>query len=195
MVRFLVSLSAALSLTWGSANAGIVYFDSPDPLAANVATPFSVQVRGQGFPVGIDGGGLEVRFDSAAVQVDSVQIDPLWNDLFSEGDIDNAAGAVTDVYFNTFSPGGVTGDFPILTLTLSPTAPGTTRLSLAASLLFPFGAGGEEMAVDFSLLTLQVSAIPEPSSLLMVGGGLSWLLRSLWWRRHWKPGAIGRTMA
>ena len=169
-------LCFALFCFSSAATAGIVYFTESDPISAKVGDVFVLHVRGQDFSVGVDGGGLDITFDSAKLQVDSVTVDSLWADLSDDGATDNSAGTVTDIYFNDFSMQGVSGDFPILAVQFAAVGEGTSLVELNASAKFPFAGGASALPVEFSKHQVTIAnalPVPEPSARASLLAGLA----------------------
>ena len=171
-------LCFALFCLGPAANAGIVYFTESDPISAKVGDVFVLHVHGQDFSVGVDGGGLDIAFDSAKLQVDSMTVDSLWSDLFDDGSTDNSAGKVTDIYFNDFSMQGISGDFPILAVQFAAVGEGTSLVELNASAKFPFAGGASALPVEFSKHQVTIESalpVPEPSARASLLAGLALL--------------------
>ena len=91
-----------------------------------------------------------------------------WNYFNSPGVLDGGAGTVKDLFFNGFP--GVSGpDFKIATLKFMATARGESDIFLTAN-AFAFGSNGDAVSVDFS--KAEVVVVPEPSTWVLLTGGL-----------------------
>ncbi len=143
-------------------------------------------------PATLLSGGLTLVFDPAVVSIASVTV-PLGSisDIAkSDGTIDNFAGNVSEVGFASF--GGVSGQFLIATVDLRVLGVGTTHflLSDADSAVFPwvnsdFDAGlfGGTVVPQFSGTSINVSAVPLPLPVAMMGSALLGLM-GIERRRH-----------
>ncbi|MCK5091305.1 MAG: hypothetical protein KAR30_02145, partial [Gammaproteobacteria bacterium] len=92
----------------------------------------------------IYGGGLDLTFNPAVVNANSVQVNPLWDFTIKEGIIDNAAGIINDIFFTHFS--GIEGDISVATIVLSTIASGSAGIAVTESPVKPFtDTGGENV--------------------------------------------------
>lgn len=149
----------------------------PAPAGLAPGDAFDVDVRGAAFAENVVGGGFDLGFDPAQLRLDGVQVDTgVWEFISSNGQIDNAAGRLTDVYFNSFRPVLPTGDFAVATLHFTALAAGSSVLQLAESAFFPFASDAADViAVDYGSATVGVSAVPEPAALGLWSAGLAML--------------------
>lgn len=185
-----LSLALAASLAMGAVQAQSLSL-SPATQTVDKNTAFTVQVLGSGFANTILGGGFELSFDASVVRLDTVTIDPSWEfGLTSptnggKGTIDNGAGALSNAFFATnVTPKA--GSFLAATLKFTAIgAPGSsTALTLSSNSLQPFfeeRSLGETLdTVAYGSAKVNISAVPEPSSLALVlagVGGLAWVAR------------------
>lgn len=135
---------------------------------------FSLDVVGQGFVSNVDGGGIDLTFDSSVLNVLSVTIDELVWDFggagINTGTIDNVAGTVNGIMVNTFS--NVTGDFTVATIQFQ-TIGGigsTSGLTLTEYALNPWASGGS--AINPTFVGGNVSVVPVPAAVWLFGSGL-----------------------
>ena len=100
---------------------------------------FAVQVRGVGFTDNVVGGGFNFSFNPLVVSLSSVVVNTaVWEFVSSPGTINNAAGTLVDVFFNSNRLVLPTGNFDIATLNFTAIGEGSSALTLAASPDFPF---------------------------------------------------------
>lgn len=177
MFRTLLIGLFALSV---QANAAVVGFN-PASETVNVGDTFMIGVEGSAFASDLDGGGLNLSFNPAVLQVLDVIIDgTAWDFLPSKGIINNAAGTVSETTFNQFSHPKV-GSFPILQYQFAAIASGASQLQLTQWGDNPFASGGELVPVNF--VDGLVTVVPEPSTGLLFAAGLVVALGKLRGRR------------
>ena len=166
----LLRLIAATALLFGSG--GVALADTVDfnPNVTGVAPKifvgdmFSVDVVGDFTELA--GGVIDLGFDSAILQVDSVIIDPFWE--FEPDPGGPANGNVwPNIGFDTFgSP--ATGTFTIATINLTALALGSSSLSvLAASEFFSTSDTLSPTRIDGT-----VNVVPVPAAVWLFGSGL-----------------------
>jgi len=108
----------------------------------------TIEVSGRSFDKTTEGGGLDLSFDPAVVQVVDVVVDKTTWEFFSQrGNVDADSGKITGIVFASFA--GHRGSFPIAKVTLRALANGMPRLRLAESQGNPFASGGQRLAVSF----------------------------------------------
>lgn len=172
-------LAAALVLAGCASLAGAAgsLVLAPSSTSVEAGDSFSVQVRGAAFAEFVVGGGFSLAFDPALLNLDSVVINTaVWEFAPGTGTIDNAAGTLTDAFFNTFAAVQPTGDFLAATLNFSAMAPGAGTLTLLPSALFPFAdSTANVISVSFGSADVTVTAVPEPATWLSMGLGLTLL--------------------
>lgn len=171
MMKFKCAIACLGMLFSAVSNAASVGFN-PTPAIISVGSSFSLTLEGTGFADVLDGGGLNFSFDPSILQVNSVVIDPKWEFLPSPGTIDNIAGSVDHIQFNTFA-NSITGDFNIAIVNFQAIGVGTSALNLSLDDFNPFAAGGNLVAVTLNNSTVQ--AVPEASSAMMMLAGLGLL--------------------
>lgn len=157
-----------------AAQAGGTLAITPAALTVAPGDSFAVQVRGIDFTDQVVGGGFNLSFDPGVLSLLSVSVDTAtWEFVSSSGQIDNAAGTLTDVYFNSFRPQLPTGSFSVATLEFRALTPGSSSSLLSGSPTFPFADDlGEVISVTFQGADLTVSAVPEPGSAALWAMGL-----------------------
>lgn len=172
-------MNKTMKFTWlllgalfaSNSNAASVAFN-PTFEVVPIGGAFSLTLEAKGFADVLDGGGLNFSFDPAILQVNSVVIDPKWEFLPSVGAIDNVAGRVDQIQFNTFA-NLITGNFNIATVNFQAIGVGTSALELSLDDLNPFAAGGNVVSV--ALTNASIQAVPEASSAMMLLAGLGLL--------------------
>lgn len=102
-----------------------------------------------------NGGGVELHYDPALVQVNSVVVDgTVWSFAKRDGDINNADGVVSDILFSSYQ--GVSGNAKIATIELEFIGKGKGKISLSESGSNPFASNGAQMAVTFASTKVHV---------------------------------------
>lgn len=104
-----------------------------------------IEISAMNFPES-QGGGFDLQFDPAIVQVENVEIDPGWDFVNRSGLVDNAGGAVSGILFSSYA--GRSGSIAIATVTLRVIAGGESQLRLVESELNPFASLGRRFAVQ-----------------------------------------------
>jgi len=169
----LAALAAVLLSAVGVANAGTLSI-SPSNTEVGIGDIFNLDIKGSDFLDTIVGGGFDIAFNGAALELVSVTIDPSWEFAPSGGVIDNAAGSLTDASFNSFTTPR-SGDFNVATLSFRAVAAGLWEVALAPSAVFVFSdiAANEVTPLFGSAEVLVV--VPEPGVVAMMLGGLALL--------------------
>lgn len=153
-----------LSLGCAIAQAATVYID-PVTQAANVGETVVVSLKGQGFAQAIDGGGVNLSFNPAFLQLSNVKVDATtWEFFTTPGTVNNTAGTLTDLTFSSFA--GRSGSFSIAQISFQAKAAGSSALTLTESALNPFSSGGSLLNPQASLTpaTITVQAVPLPAA-------------------------------
>lgn len=178
-IKTLKTLAAALALAGlcGAAQADGSVVLSPANTTVEPGATFAVQVLGVGFTDNVVGGGFNFSFNPLVVNLSSVVINTtVWEFVSSPGVINNAAGTLVDVYFNSNRLVLPTGNFEIATLNFTAMAEGSSALTLAASPDFPFANDNIEIInVSFGSGNVNVTAVPEPSTWATMALGLALL--------------------
>jgi hypothetical protein len=145
-----------------------------DRVEIELGETFSVDIMATDFDVVLDGGGLDIHFDPAIVQLDYATVDTaVWDPLNSgiSGGIDNTNGEISGIHFA--SSEDVTGDFPIATLGFTATALGMSPLQLIPNDMNPFISGGAITPVTLENGAINVVApVPLPAAAWFMLSGL-----------------------
>jgi adhesin HecA-like repeat protein len=123
------------------------------------------------------GFGFDLSFDPAIVSASSITEGAFLpmggSTYFIAGTIDNARGAIAgngDVLLSAVP--GVGGDGTLAVLTLQGLAVGATDINLSNVILLDSGLNSINASLENASLTVVATAVPEPSSLLLLGVGL-----------------------
>jgi Cohesin domain len=168
-----LAAATLLSCALGAQAAGSLIL-APSSTSVGPGDSFAVEVRGSGFTDNVVGGGFDLGFDANVLTLSSVSVDTVvWEFISSDGSIDNSAGTLADVYFNSFKSVLPTGDFAVATLQFVAKAGGSSALQLAGNASFPFANDlAEVISVDYGSGRVNVSAVPEPATLGLWAAGL-----------------------
>lgn len=156
------------------AQAAVISFN-PSTSTVNQGDIFSIGVEGSGFASSLDGGGVNLSFNPAVLELLDVSIDTsVWDFFVDKGTIDNVAGTVKETQFNQFVHPQV-GSFSILEYQFRAKNLGVSELVLTEFSGNPFGSGGIAIGPDFTEGFITV--VPEPSALfLLLLAGLALLV-------------------
>ena len=156
---FLICLSSVLA---SNAVADTVGFEN-NAYNVNEGDSFNVVVMGTEFDGSLCGGGINVNFDAAILELQNVTINSNWEFANQSGVISNTTGSVSEVLFSSFN--GNTGDFPIATLQFKALAEGVSNLQLSGVASDPFASAGSVVPVSFSTSSVTVTddtpSVPE----------------------------------
>jgi hypothetical protein len=168
-----VAAGAALGAVSAQASGALVLGAPAAPM--QIGDVFSVSVSGQGFADTVVGGGFDLAFNPAVLQLTGpAVISPSWEFVPAGGSVDNAAGTLRDASFNSFS-NPRSGDFAVATLNFRAVGAGSSTLQLAPSSIFVFSDDlGNLLTPQFG--SANVAVVPEPGSVAMMLGGLAALL-------------------
>ncbi len=172
MIRTFVFALLALSL---QANAAVVTFN-PGSKTVKVGETFFIGVNASEFGIrDVDGGGFDLFFDHTVLEVIKVDIDhTAWDfgPFTDEGTVLNAIGTVTGTTFAQFNSPKVDA-FHILSYEFRAIGTGPSALRLVESDDQPFSSGGVPIVVTFFPPgSVNVTAVPEPSTAALLIGGL-----------------------
>lgn len=158
------------ALCFGEGQAALanhVFFD-PSSLDVNLGDTFSLVLKGEAFSGGLDGGSVDLSFDSTILQADSVVVNAtLWSFINQPGTIDNSAGKIEFTDFSQFGANLSSGSFDIATFTFVAVGSGSSAINLSVNNQDPFGSAGNVITPDFSNALINVSGIsnvPLPAS-------------------------------
>lgn len=178
-----LSLALAAALCAGTVHAQSLVI-TPSTQSVSLGDTFTLQVEGKGFATAVVGGGFGLSFDASVLKLNSVSIPAAWEFYPPTGPvtgtIDNVAGTLSDAAFTTFvAP--KSGDFLAATLSFTAVGGGSSTVRLSASPTFVFSdVDVNTLNPSYGSATINVSAVPEPSSLALVlagAGGLGWVAR------------------
>jgi len=167
--------AALLANAFTTAQAAGSLVITPPAAAFNPGDSFALLVRGSGFTDNVVGGGFNLSFDPTVLALTSVTVDTVvWEFISSPGSIDNAAGTLSDVFFNSFKAALPTGNFSIASLQFTAKASGNSAVAMSDSVSFPFANDlAEVITVGYQGATVGVSAVPEPQTWAMLMLGLA----------------------
>ena len=121
---------------------------SEDVVKSRIGNAFTLDVLMTDFPT-TEGGGLELYFDSALLQVTSVTVDDsVWTFVNKDGDIDNAGGSVSGILFSSYQ--GVASDAKVATIEFHAIHKGKSNITLEESASNPFASNGQNIDVTFT---------------------------------------------
>lgn len=164
--RSIVTLSALVAISACAvapqrAHAALVHFDAAPAQPLAIGDSFSLTLRGDDFLSTLDGGGVDLTFNSSVLRLTSVAVDTtVWDFYANDGVIDNAAGTLSDVWFASFEQR--IGSFSIAQFTFEALGAGLSALTLTENPFNPFASGGELLPVEFGSLSIQVASTPPP---------------------------------
>ena len=123
---------------------------SPTTWSGPVGSTFTLTINGRDFQENVDGGGVNIVFDPAIVQANSVSIDQeVWDFYVDTGSIDNSSGTIIGLVFNAFSAVGP-GNFVVATVVFTIVGTGCSNLELAEYPLNPFASAGQLINPSFT---------------------------------------------
>lgn len=169
----LAALAAVLLSAVGVANAGTMSISPPNS-EVWIGTIFNLEVKGTDFLETIVGGGFDLAYNGAALELLSVTIKPSWEFVPSGGIIDNAAGSLTDASFNSFTTPR-SGDFDVATLSFRAIAGGLWNVALAPSAVFVFSDTSANAVTPLFGSAEVLVVVPEPGMVAMTLAGLALL--------------------
>lgn len=189
-----LAATLALALIGQGAHAIPTVSFQPDPAAVLVGDTIELLLTGTGFDFTADGktinnvtGGqkFNLQFDSALLQIVSVNIDPRW--IFTRGNnvgaLNNTVGTLTSLAFAT-SPPTTDDSFNIASITFKALQAGDGLITLTGGEFIARvnNVSGTKVLPNFDNTTILVRAVPEPQqwAMLMAGLGLvGWRIRRL----------------
>lgn len=172
-MKAIFSIIVTFVLSIASAQAATVSF-SPSSKTVIAGRPFSMNIMGSFLPgEAIEGGGLNMSFSPSALSVSNVRINTTLFDFYSlPGTINNAAGTISGMVFNTFA--GASGNFLIATVDFMALGTGTSNLLLSQSSLNPFSSAsaGPSLSVTYLPASIVVTAVPVPAAIWLLVSGM-----------------------
>jgi hypothetical protein len=149
-----------------------VYIDPPSQ-SLQIGDIFSVNVIGENFNLGLDGGSFDLAFDSSILRADSVSLNTAtWNFAAVKGIIDNPTGKIIFTDFAQFGANTTNNSFNIATFSFQAIGSGNSQLTLLLNDNDPFATGGEIAPVNFSHASVNVAAVPLPAAFWLFGSAL-----------------------
>jgi hypothetical protein len=165
-----IVLSLILLTVSNFAQSAMVSID-PVSQTANVGDEVSISLIGKDFAQTIEGGGINLNFDPAVLQLKNVAVNTqTWEFSTTSGEIDNTLGKLNDLTFSSFA--GRSGNFPIAQITFLALGVGTSPLTLSESSLNPFASGGELLNPAVTFTSAEIKVVPLPGALLLLFTGL-----------------------
>ena len=151
---------------------------SPSSQIVNDGDTFLIDLIGSDFNDGdLDGGGVNISFNSSVISLNSVTVDiGTWEFFSTSGTIDNGTGNVDGITFNSFQ--SRTGDLLFATLEFTAVDTGVSSLGLSEFSGNPFSSGGSaypNITLDQSAL-VTVQAVPVPAAMWLFISGLGLLV-------------------
>jgi len=154
-------------------NAATITWDSVD-YSSDLNGIFTLNIVGTNFLSNVDGGGINISFDSNVLNVSSVSVDENIWDFGSQGintgTIDNTVGTVNSIFVNAWST--VTGDFSVASVEFLAVGTGTTDLTLSEFIFNPWASDGSLIEHDYLVGSVTVSSVPLPAGFWLFGSGL-----------------------
>lgn len=165
-----LAFAAVFGLASAAAQAQTVSV-SPAATTVTIGTSFNLDLLATGFPNKVFGGAYDLSYDASILQLDDIVFPASWEFAVDKG-TPGPAGTVSDIYFNTFAAPR-SGDFLTSTLKFTAIGEGTSAITLTPSASFPFGDEFQnEVSVSFVPGNVTVTAVPEPSSLMLMLAGI-----------------------
>lgn len=151
-----------------SAFSQTVGFDLSGGSSFTVGQVFDLTLEASALPNGLTGGGIDLQFNSAVLNLQSVAVNSAF-DYQSSGTIDNVGGTAAGVdFFAALNPALTGSTIPIATFQFVAEGSGSSGLSLSLDSIFgPFIDGGLNpinAGTDFIFATSTVSVAPVVSS-------------------------------
>jgi hypothetical protein len=151
-------------------------FLNPVDQSQTLGSQFSVELQAENFSQGLDGGSVDLTFNSSILRAVSVSINnSIWNFAALSGVIDNTAGNIIFTDFAQFGSNTVNNLLDIATFTFQSIGVGSSQLHLSVNNNDPFGANGDVVPVNLSDATVEV-APPVASQSVPIPDAFLWLL-------------------
>ena len=139
--------------------------------SANINDIFTLDIIGQDFTSNVDGGGVNIIFDPAIINVLSVSIDnDFWDFMNMEGTINNTLGTVNGIMVNALS--STTDNFTVASIEFQAITGGTTNILLNDFSFNPWSSGGETISTSYVTGQVTVSNVPIPATAWLFGSAL-----------------------
>lgn len=151
-IKGLIVLGLFVFATIANAESGVSMSESN--IHSKVGNTMLVDVLMSDF-VFTEGGGIDMHFNPALVQVNSVVVDgDTWGFVNRDGSINNTDGLVSGILFSSYQ--GLSGNAKIATIELEFVGKGRGEISMSESASNLFAGNGEHLAVTFSSTRIHV---------------------------------------
>jgi len=174
-------MMGALVLLLGAATASAELIQPNNPGLVNPGDSFTVLISGSGFANGTVGGGLSVAWDPNRLSLVGYDTSVFPGDMLvtnSTTVLDAPAGTLSNLDFGSFDP-VLLSDFDLVALSFTALAPGVSPINLSIG---HYTLGGAALWFDSNYTQLdpvfaagQVTIVPVPAALWLMGSGLLWL--------------------
>ena len=173
----LLQLIGATALLFGSGGAALadtVGFN-PETSSVKEGDMFSVDIVGDFTENALAGGVIDLGFDSAALRIDSVVIDPYW-DFLPDGGGPASGDVWPGISFDAFINDPAMGTLKIATVNLIATAAGAADLWILDSSQF-FSATVQLFPIlGHGTVNIGTGEVPIPAAVWLFGSGLLGLI-------------------
>lgn len=169
---------AATAAHTAQAQATVSVLIAPSVTNVAVGDSFSLTVYGKDLLEAFTGGGFDLSYDATRLTLNSIGINGgFWNAARSAGLHDPASGTVSDIFFNAFPAvaprADTTLDFATLSFTAKAAGSALVQLIEERNLAFSYLTSEEALPVSFGSATVNISAVPEPTSLALLFAGVA----------------------
>ncbi len=159
-----------------SAQAATISF-SPSSTGVDLNTVFTLELIGTDFNSGsLDGGGININFNPDIINATKITINTTeWEFFSTEGVIDNLAGTINGISFNSFQ--SRTDELNFATIEFTSVGLGNSLLTLSEYSANPFATSGTLYTdIAFQSTLISVKAVPLPASIWLFFTGLVLLI-------------------
>lgn len=148
-----LGLATLLMVVMASANAvpKLEFSDKKLKVAVGELLTFDLSVRKADR---LDGGGFNLSYDPALIEVISIDFDGRWEFKTSQGSADVVAGLIRDLGFATFNP--VSDTAKIASITVKALAPGRTLVRTQKAVAVPFAVDGSDVRLNMAKVIIKI---------------------------------------